>query len=481
MHKNLARMLAVILSLYLSQSGICDSDSGNDIVGTDVEINVDNSPFKQGNETIAEDNVVGVRIISKGTENIKVCLLSKDYKSNVSDRNITDIISDMNFFNRYPQLISVEISGVELNTTLCESLQKYLPHNLQSLIFDNCKLSDGVDKIINVLNEHIDLLSLTIRNYDLSAEDVNNLLNSLTQFKKLIFLNLGLKSIDDNGLQQLSGIISGLALRQLALSWMETAASDETYGTFFNTLQSAQALTSLEISFMESTQACMDSLLAAIGQLQKLTDLHLFFGNLDKHDSVAVYKSAEILGNSLKNLSNLAFFNIAYTNWPAEALCLIFQGLQPATLKLINASGNTFDVKSAEMLGNVIKQTPQIKTLFVNSCQMTDEVFSALSKLLSDTPLSYLHVAVNKISGAASSLPIKSMSNLVLYNLSSNELTYEHALRVMEQADGHEKTLAINFNNNKPMEEAPLDEKAKYRAKMAEISVKNDRLKCIGN
>lgn len=477
MYKNLARMLAVILSLYSSQSVMC-----SDVSFADTEINVDNSPFKQSNETITEDDVIGIRIISNGTENIKVCLLSKDYKSNVSDRNITDINNDMNFFNRYPKLISVEISGVDLNTTLCESLQKYLPHNLQSLIFDNCKLSDGIDKVIKVLLEHAELLlSFTMRNYDSSAEDANELINSLAQCKKLIFLNLGLKSIDDNGLQQLSGIISNLALKQFALSLMETAASNESYVAFFNTLQSVQTLTSLEISFMESTQECMDSLLASIGQLQKLTDLYLFFGDLDKRDSVSVYKSAEILGNSLKNLSNLAFFNIAYSDWPDEALRLMFQGLQPATLKLINASGNKFDVKSAEMLGNVIKQAPQIKTLFVNSCQITDEAYSALSRSLSDTPLSYLHVADNKISGSASDLPIKSMPNLILYNLSNNALTYEHALRVMEQADGHEKTLAINFNNNTPMEEAPLDEKAKYRAEMAEISVKNDYLKCMGN
>lgn len=461
-----------------------------------AENDIDNSPFKPTEESVSNETVVGIRLIgedsekkeaqqkdtpeNKGTKNIQVCLLSKDYKSVVSEKSAEDVFNDMNFFNQYPNLCSVEIAKVEFDNSLCESLQKFLPHELKSLIIDSCTIVDGIDNLATLLNGHTELQALMIRAYDISGEEVNKLLTSIAQHKGLTQLNLGVESFDDAGLKQLSEIICELQLKRLALSWQESVANSESYTAFCDALQKASTITCLDISAMEISQESLNGLLSSLGELSQLTDLQLFVGNLDEHGSVAAYKSAEILGNSLKNLSNLTHFNIADSSWSAEPLCLIFQTLSPNALQFLDVSGNKFDVKSATALSNFIKQATKLKTLFVNSCDMTDNEYSALCGGLSGSSLAYMYAAGNKIENSASSMPISSMPNIVLYDISNNETTYENALSIVQQANGHKKIRLINLSNNSKIDSASSQDKGNYRKEIGKINLQNSNLVVFG-
>lgn len=524
MYKNIARILTGFFSICLLEFATCkdtdlvkaDKDTGiteaekNDGLGSTTakgnqsiedrqvtaEHSIDNSPFLSTEETVSNEAVVGIRLIGRdsgktdstkkdATENkdvksVQVCLLSKDYKSVVSEKSAEDVFNDMNFFNQYPNLCSVEISKVDFDKSLCESLQKFLPHELKSLIIDGCKIIDAADNLANLLNEHTELQSLMIRAYDISGEDVNKLLAAIAQLKNLTQLNLGVKSFDDAGFNQLSGIIGELRLKRLALSWQESSASNESHTAFYDTLQKASSITGLDISAMEIAQESLNGLLSALGELSQLTDLQIFVGNLDQHGSVAAYKSAETFSNSLKKLSNLTHFNIADSNWSAEPLCLIFQALSPNALQFLDVSGNKFDVKSATALSNLVKQATNLKTLFVNSCDMTDNEYSALCVGLSGSSLAYVYAAGNKIENSASSMPIDTMPDMILYDVSNNETTYENALSIVQQANGHKKIRLINLCNNPKIDSASPQDKGNYRKEIGKINLQNSNLVVFG-
>ncbi|MDR2780989.1 MAG: hypothetical protein LBB21_00815 [Holosporaceae bacterium] len=422
-------------------------------------------PFKKSASDTVADNVAGVRI-----ESDKVVLLGYDKAYSVKALTKEEDFSDMNFFRKYPKLLSIELNDVVLTSEKLENIQKFAPQNLKSIIIRRCHIQNDEDYklVADFLEKHDGLESVTIVQPELSGEPLEEVLSALKGNKKIKFLNATVLEISNEGGEKLAELISESAgnLCGISLGWYKaTGKEEEVYEKISEALGKAKKLETLELAFLSSPEGAFGSLSESIGNLSKLQRLAVFFGGLDSHDHVKVFEQAESFQKSLESLSELEILDISSNAFSKEVTQLILASVQKMKkLKTLNISGNVIDDKSASTLSESIGEYLTITTLIANNCSINDAILGAMfSKSGKIPPIRYLSLKDNEIKDGVKSLPIDNMNDLVSIDFFGNRIDYEGVMAFVDNVAGHTCLKIANFRNNSGIDSTSDIEKSRWR------------------
>ena len=161
--------------------------------GEEANAEFENYPFKKAQGSLPADQVCGMRI-----KNGKIILLGYDHTFGEEQMKDGEDFSDPNFFKKYPKLMSVEMSAVQLTDEALENLQTYLPSNLKMLIIDSCAIGKkNYPVLADIIEKHNSLVSVRIRQYSATPEQAGTIVDSLMHLENLRCLGLGLGQVDE--------------------------------------------------------------------------------------------------------------------------------------------------------------------------------------------------------------------------------------------------------------------------------------------
>ncbi|MDR0968271.1 MAG: hypothetical protein LBL99_01390 [Holosporaceae bacterium] len=468
--KKIVKALIVLALSLAAQEGIATANNGE----TKVVEEEENYPFTKASGGIAAEKVAGIRVKSG-----KITLLSFDSSYSTADLPKDNDFSDMDFFRKYPKLMSVELEDLTLSGDMLENLQKFFPRDLKGLIVRNCKIEEeNYELLADIIRKHEKLESVGLFFPRLQGKDSENILSALEARKNVKVLDITVGELTSKGSENLASLIAESAekLRGLSLGWNKIVGEDaaESYKKIADEVRKISELKKLEIAIMELSEDDFKHIADFIGDLAELRSLRLFFGNLKNHNHVRLFENAEILKNSLDKLVELEEFNVASTDFPKDIMQLIAQAIgSMSSLKTLNVSGNALDEKNAATLSESIKANDSIVTLMANNCGMDAKAFNALCRSLAGVSIQHMYFRENKIKDGAKSLPIINMPEALIIDFSENEMTYEDAMAFIQATKGHEKLHIVNFKGNSGIESLNNQERTMKNDQLVEWKIKN--------
>ena len=463
-----ARSAANAASRMSGGGGSSSSSASNNGEESDSE----NYPFEKASGNIAEDQVCGIRIKEE-----KSILLGTDHTfSELNQKNEGDF-DDVNFFKKYPNLLSVEFSGIELTDEALQNLQTFLPENLKMLIIDSCKISKkGYELLAKLIESHPDMVSVRVRMYSAKANQSEIIINSLAELKNLKYLGLGFGKISEKSLGALGEYIGSLnELRDISLSWMNTDEDGDSeddseekenrntngYDKFISGFSMiASDLTGIEFAFIEFPEKAAKDLFTELDKCRSVSKLTLWIGNMNKYGRVATNDCASKFGDALTNMKQLANLDISCMGLDTNFLKVFADSYTSNdALTALNISGNKIEKESAAALGESLKDATNLQILLANDCEMEDQAVGDLFKNLGNAALKCVCLNNNKLKDGVKQIPIKNMADLQGIDLSGNEMGKEEIEYLSENTPDNLKIVRCDNNKGlKSMSRAELTE-----------------------
>ncbi|GHU16000.1 hypothetical protein FACS189472_00080 [Alphaproteobacteria bacterium] len=172
---------------------------------------------KENGGRIAEDNVAGICIKKN-----EIILLGYDKKYTSEPLKDGETFSDINFFKKYPKLVSVEFTEIELPKERLENIQKFLPKNIKNIVIDSCKIeSENIEQLADVIKKRKKIKNVTIRLIDNGTEALGRILSAIAELSNLTTLCLTFDKVTKELCQTISKIIkrSSKTLANVTLAW----------------------------------------------------------------------------------------------------------------------------------------------------------------------------------------------------------------------------------------------------------------------
>lgn len=452
-----------------------------------------NFPFDEKNSPLDAQHVVGLRFV--GEKCFYLGVDSTFYKERFDDIEF----SKVNFFQKYPKLISIELNSLELTNHSLENLQSFMPKQIFSLLIHNCYINEaGYELLADILKKHNKLANIALRlpyisetaatllletiagncekNYNKSKEQIVRLnLPRLKPASGVINFDMMFNVLSPKGCESLSKILelSAPTLNTLYLSWdiiedptldlsliKEESSSDlsedelkssnkdtaEAYHKIAATLEKLTHLKKLELSIRYLPEGDVDIIFHALKKLKNLQELRLYFENIHHFSTVKLFKHVEALSDSLKQLTDLKQIDISAMNLPSNAMQVLFNGLKHIeNLEVLNISQNQLDNESIQMLCENLKNMKNLKTFIANECEINRENFMPLANALGTSHVTHVFLRGNSLQSAISNINIT--KDLQVLDLGDNELTFDDALALTMKTAGTHIQI-INFKDN---------------------------------
>ncbi|MDR2766327.1 MAG: hypothetical protein LBB63_02585 [Holosporaceae bacterium] len=440
-------------------------------------------PFTKASAQIPKEEVIGIcvkkdHVVYFGSQGVS------DYVYYMESFTRNNDFSEIDFFKQYPKLASVEINGLKLTRDMLENLQKFLPTTLKNFMVDFCDIKhDDIELLADVIRKHEQLTSVRIKAPGSSPEESDVILSGLKDHLKMTSLSLTFGELSPGGVDHLISIMEGSdeTLEGLYLAWGNIVSTsgekidkDDVYKKLADAFDRTKKLKSLEFSSLYISEPASAVIFKAIGQLRLLKELKIFFDNLNSHDSIKLFESMEVLRDSLKELPDLESLDISNLRLHGNEVQVLMQAVASTPkLKHLNISGNTLDVKGAEILSDGVKENNSLMTLMANSCTITADVFKSLCKSLANSSLEHLYVSDNEIKDAAKDLPIDTMQDMLVIDFSKNNMNYDDAMAFVEKTKGHMRLRIVNFKNNSGINAMSNTEKTIRDDQLVEWKIKN--------
>ena len=443
--------------------GIIVSESGTYALGSDkryVQIsastsNTDSSSYSNG----------------KGSSGSSYS--SSSYSS--SDGDGTKQVFDFGFFDKYPNLSVVELRKISISVDQMEQLQKYLPENLQSLSFDQCKIKPFAYKnVAAIISDHSKLTVLKIVDPSIDGATVDMLMDSASSLSKFIYINFTFGGISSDGLSKLAKLFESSVntLKYVTLGFGEVEYTD-TYADFMKAFGKLEKLENLEFALLKSSPDIAMKFVQSLSGLKNLHSLKFNFKDIRDQDSVAIYNVFLELRKVIEELRELEVIDISSMNLFSDNIQVIASTLgNLLSLKTLNLSGNFISKEAAATTSEALKNCSSLVTLIMNSCGITDEVLSELCSQM-EGPLKYFYLRNNKIKEGASSIPLSRLQNMKVIDLSRNYIDYNAALALVKLTEGHPSLGIINFRENPGISQQPSLKLIEYHDKLDKWKAKN--------
>ena len=214
-------------------------------------------------------------------------------------------------------------------------------------------------------------------------------------------------------------------------------------------LGSLTKLRKLEYSIFESDTKQVGILFTSLGKLRNLTNLKICVDDFSKHDGVASFQNAQILGQSIKQLKNLENLDISNMDLPDTVIQVISGEIKNLEkLKTLNVSGNPSNEATAVAFAEALKGLDNLIVLIANNCEITDKTFPSLCSGLQGSHLKHLYLSGNKIESSVTSLPVSLMKDLTVLNLSYNGIKMKDVAGFWNKLNGNVNLEIINWEGN---------------------------------
>lgn len=402
-------------------------------------------PFTKSQGRMDNKEVVGIRISGK-----KIVLLGEN-KNYFEEQGQNQDLSEFDFFSKYPKLLSVDISDMNLTRDVLKDLRRYLPKTIKSLIINSCTIAnEDFEEFTDIIIKRKQLESLTVINTNMAQAESTKLVAAVGDLEVIKYLNLTLGEIGAGGCDVLKEVLlkSKNALEGLNLGFMRID-DNESYNELLASLGELKNLKKLEYSVIESTENQVERFISSLAKLTKLTDLKIYFDDFNSHDGVAAYNNAESLNEAMKKLKDLESLDISNMNLPDSVLQVISRSLGELTkLKTLNVSGNPINAKTAKVLSESLKSMDGLNALIANNCEINDEAFSSLCGGLQNSSLQYACFNGNDIVSSAKSLPISQMKSLIAIDFTRNKIKLSDVIGFMETIPEGSKLEIVNWEGN---------------------------------
>ena len=467
----------------MSSGGGGNYSSGSSSGSSESENEFENYPFKKAQGSISAEQVCGIRLKKN-----KMILLSYDHEYSEEQLKDDENFSDTDFFKKYPKLLSVELSEMDMSDEVIENLQAYLPNDLKMLIIDSCKVSkkNGYTLLSDLIERHPSLISLRVRMYSTTVSQSEQIADVLSRLKKLKYLGVGFGQVDDKTQANLAECLqqSSDNLRDLSLSWMEVAEeeskseesdNEESDSKGASSLvealkKTAPKLQSLELAFLKLPEKSVMDWFNSLEKCKELKNLTVYVGNMRNYAKVVRNDSAEALGSAVGGMKHLEKLDISYMNVGGDFIKPFAGYLKSnAKLSILNISGNPIDADGAGILASSLKETGVLQVLMANDCAMENQTFSELSKFFDTGALTSIYLKNNKIQEGIRQVPFKNMTTLQVVDLANNSMTDEDILYIAENSP--DSLQAVNCSGNSGLNEMGKLERQGLRDKLENLKL----------
>lgn len=487
----------LLSSLLISMSSLNAADSSKSSTSSnsggsyssgpsESENEFENYPFKKAQGSIPAEQVCGIRLKKN-----KMILLSYDHEYSEEQLKDDENFSDTDFFKKYPKLLSVELSEMDMSDEILENLQAYLPNDLKMLIIDSCKISkkNGYTLLSDLIERHSSLISLRVRMYSTNASQSEQIADVLSRLKKLKYLGVGFGEVDNKTLGNLAECLqqSSNNLKDLSLSWMEIAngedkseednnnnneedASNGANGLVEALQKVAPRLQSLELAFLKLPEKSVIDWFGSLEKCKELKNLTIYVGNMRNYVKAVRNDSAETLGTAVGGMKHLEKLDISYMNVGGDFIKPFADYLKNnPKLSILNISGNPIDVDGASTLANSLKETGALQVFMANDCAMENQTFSELIKFFDTSALTSMYLKNNKIQEGIKQVPFKNMTSLQVVDLSNNSMTGEDIAYIAENSP--DNLQAVNCSGNSGLNEMSKLERQDLRDKLENLKL----------
>lgn len=423
----------------------------------------ENYPFEKSEMAIEPDNVIGLRI-----KNGQTITLSNDttyYSEIVQDY---EDFSDIKFFSKYPNLMSVEFSGISFTTQGLENIIKFIRKDkVKNISFNDCAfasekdielLCDLLEKLDGLTSVSIKFLKFNrkvngkIKSENISPNSAESIMEIIAQKKNLASIKLVFDNISTNTCENVAlSLKENPKITNLSLGWTEIIGdeSEEAYSDLAKSLASLKQLTDLDLSIIRVPGKSIGELFEQIGKCEDMKNLTLFIDNLKDQGKIKIFEYAEALAASLEKLTALKSLRLENMGLPGSASQALLQPLSKLKqLEFFNFSGNEIDKGSCSILGEAMKEMEHLKTLVLRGCKIESDGFGNLSQNLSSTSLSLLSLGQNKIGEAISNWQISECADLSNLDLADNEISAESMMAFVNNSANHMALQTVDLRWN---------------------------------
>ncbi|MDR3179846.1 MAG: hypothetical protein LBT70_03015 [Holosporaceae bacterium] len=422
-----------------------------------------NLPFSESAGKVANDDVAGIRVVGD-----KFVLLGYGKNCSMEPFALDESFSDLNFFKRFPKLLSAEFTGIELTKDRLENIQKFLQKDIQNLVIDGCDIKpEYVELLADIVKKRTTLKNVTFRLIDILPESINVLLGALSDLSELKTICLAFDEIDKESCEGITHLIKSSAetLRNLSLAWSKILSKEEEgeYHNFSEAIGELKNLKLFELCMLQINEKETVDLFAGIRHLTSLIRFKLFLGNISIQNEVKLFENAESLGDALKDMAQLMSLDLSGMKLPKDVMQVLAQNVgYLKKLKYLDISNNSIDKETAEILADSFKENEELRTLIINSCGLTAQTFSSLVKNLNNAKISILYARDNLIKEGIKGLPVKNMIDLQLIDFSKNELDFATVMEFIKLTAEHPRLQAVNLGENSAIDDMdPVDKKIK--------------------
>lgn len=399
------------------------------------------SLFKnEGN--IRDDEVVAIKISEE-----KIVLFGEGDRY-FENQGMKLKFSDFNFFKKYPKLISVDFSDIELTKEMITYIRTCLSKTVKSLIINSCYISkEDVEAFADIIIDNKQLQYITITLPDSGQAESAKLIAAIGSLDSIKWLNLVLGELESSGCDSLADVLmkSAETLTSLSLGF-KSVEDNDSYHNLIASLGELKSLRKLEYSVLKSNESQVENFNNSLAQLENLTDLTICFDDYDSHNRVRAFQNAEKLNEAMANLKNLENLDISNMNLPDAVLQIIANSMGDLVkLKSLNISGNPINVETAGVLAESLRKLENLSTLIANNCKLNNRAFDVLCGNLQNDSLQCMFFSRNNIQNSVSSLHISQITNLKALDFSFNNVELSEVVNFMMKIPSETKLAFVNW------------------------------------
>ena len=341
---------------------------------------------------------------------------------------------------------------------------------------DNNMTGEAAEDLASVIKNNSNLKQLYLANNDLKTSSIL-ILQALKETSKLKTLNLNNNNMTGEAVEDLANVIKNNSnLEQLCLANNNLGTSSI---LILQALKENPKLKLLNLNSNNMTGEAAEDLVLVIKYNSNLEQLYLAnndlrtfsililqalkenskFKVLDLSDNNMTGEAAEDLASVIKNNSNLEQLYLANNDLETSSI-LILQALKETSkLKTLNLNSNNMTGEAAEDLATVIKNNSNLEQLSLANNDLKTSLLLILQALKENSKLKVLNLNDNNITGEAAedlASVIKNNSNLEQLSLANNDLGTSSIL-ILQALKENPKLKLLNLNNNNMTGEAAED------------------------
>lgn len=403
-------------------------------------------PFIKSEGNIREDEVVAIKI-SDG----KIVFFGEGGRY-FENQGMQLKPSEFGFFKKYPKLISVDFSNIELTKEMITYIQMSLSKTVRSLIINSCSIAkEDIEAFADIIIDNKQLQYITITLPDIGQAESAKLIAAIGCLDSIKWLNLVLGELESTGCNSLADVLAKSAetLTSLSLGF-KNIEDNASYDNMLTSLGELSSLRRLEYSVLQSNERQVENFNNSLAQLENLRDLTICFDDYDSHNRAKAFQNAEKFTEAIANLKNLENLDISNMNLPDSVLQIIANSMEKlAQLKSLNISGNPINAETAGVLSESLKNLENLSTLVANNCKLNNKAFDALCGNLQNSSLQCMFFSRNDIQNSIASLRISQMTNLKALDFSFNNVELPDVANFMMKIPSETKLAFVNWTGCK--------------------------------